>query len=164
MGVPPEPRPDGRRASDLLRRHYIALHPALPLGEAEGLLRAARARCLPVVADGRVVGVLSYRTLLRRYAALLHPLLSVPRAERAARLEADRARPVAEAMSAPAETARPDTPLPELARRLRRLGTGCIPVLAGEGAGEPVLGIVTESDLLRAAREPGFRREPQPVV
>lgn len=155
---PPAHGADPRTAADLLRRHYIALAPELSLREAEGWLNAARARCLPVVEAGRLAGVLAHRALFERYAEALRPVRDAAPRVRRERLEAVRRRPVHELMSAPPCAAAAGTPLAELARLLRRAGTGCVAVLEPSGEGAALLGIVTESDLLRAACDPRYRR------
>lgn len=155
---PAQGKADRRTAADLLRRHYIALRPDDPLGEAESWLRAARARGLPVVEAGRLVGLLSLRALFERYAEALRPARAAVPQELRALLEAERARPVRDAMAPPGETAGPSTPLPELARRLRSAGEGFIAVVTPGGRGSAMLGLVTASDLFRAARDPRFRR------
>ena len=90
------------------------------------------ARHLPVLRDGRVVGVLSERDLLARQAAL---------GQRAAGQMS-----VGEAMSAPALVARPDEDLAVAAERMLENRVGCLPVI-DQGA---LVGMLTRSDLLRA--------------
>lgn len=157
-GAPTAGRADARTAADLLRPHYIALDPELSLGEAEGLLSAARARCLPVVEGDRLTGLLRHRALQERYADALRPLRAAPAAERRERVAALRARPVREAMDPPGESATSATPLPELARLLDALETGFVGVHTAMRDGARLLGIVTESDLLRAGFDRSFRR------
>lgn len=154
------PADDVRTAGDLLRPHFLALAPELPLGEADALLEMTRARCLPVVDSGRLAGVLTHRALHERYAEALRALGDGPASLRRERLEALRARPVREVMAPPSATATPETPLPQLARLLERVGTGCVAVLDSLREGASIQGIVTESDMLRAARDERFRRVP----
>ncbi len=94
------------------------------------------ARHLPVLRNGRVVGVLTERDLLARQAAL---------GKRAAgRLS------VGEAMSKPPLLATTDEALSAAAQRMLENRVGCLPVV-DHGA---LVGMLTRSDLLRAIAEP----------
>ncbi len=93
------------------------------------------ARHLPVLRDGRVIGVLSERDLLARQAAL---------GKRAAGRMS-----VAEAMSTPALVAGADEDLAVAAERMLENRVGCLPVLE-RGT---LVGMLTRSDLLRAIAE-----------
>jgi CBS domain-containing protein len=133
-----------------MRRHFIALAPENSLLDAFQLMRFARLRFLPVVRGEILVGTLGFSDLL----ASVLPELSGRSPGRAPRL-ADT--PVAQAMRPAAETVVPTTALADAAASLVRAATGCVPVVEGGGPAPRLLGLVTETDLLRAALE----REPQ---
>lgn len=114
-----------------MRRHWIAVSPLAPLRDALQVMRLARLRLLPVVADGILRGVLSYPAAVE--AAL-----------------AGRAALVGEVM-ATAETGDERMPVAEAAARIARSRAGCLPVVDPGPAGPRLVGLVTESDLLRLA-------------
>ncbi len=134
-----------------MTRGVVVLSPQTTAAEALGLCRERRIRHLPVLEDGRLVGIVSDRDL--RSAA---PALGDP--GRASVLEEIR---VPDVMTREVVTARPDDPIEEAANRMREGRIGCLPVLeAGELAG-----ILTSSDVMEAlvyligAHEPGSRVE-----
>lgn len=144
---------DSRTARALMRRHLVAIAPDDPLGVATDLLRLGRMRGVPVLERGRLVGELTTREvslLLIRALGLGEVPPDDPRSE-----EELRDLPVRGLMSAPRAGVRPETPLAEVARRLAVDAAGYLPVVTGEGQ---LLGIVTESDLLRAALTARGRR------
>lgn len=94
-------------------------------------------RHVPVVEDGRVVGVLSDRDLFEAIGDL------TAEAERAL---AERRRTVRELMHAPPVTASPEDSVVTISVDLVLRGIGCLPVL-WHGV---LVGIVTEFDLLKA--------------
>ncbi len=67
-----------------------------------------------------------------------------------------RAIPVAKVMRANPWTADPDTTLREAAVRMLSFKIGCLPVVERSRDGLQLVGLVTESDLLRAAYAPDF--------
>jgi CBS domain-containing membrane protein len=134
----------------LMRSQFIAMTPDDSLLEADRIMRLARIRHLPVTHKGRLVGLISHRDIL---AASIAKLEERPPAER---LEHLRRIPIRELMQPDPYTATVDTPLQEAARRMLRLKIGCLPVVRATNDGLELVGIVTESDLLRAAYAPDF--------
>ena len=134
---------------DSMTREVAVLSPRATAAEALGLCRERRIRHLPVLEEGRLVGVVSDRDL--RSAA---PALGDP--ERAAALEKIR---ISDVLTREVVTARPDEPIEEAANRMREKKIGCLPVVQ-DGT---LLGIVTSSDVMEAlvqlmgAHEPGSR-------
>jgi CBS domain-containing protein len=127
---------------DVMRRDFVTVAAHEPLAEALRIMRFARLRHLLVETDGVLVGVLSYRDLLDRAVdAWQHgaPQLPAPSV------------PVEQLMVRPTWAVTPDTRLREAAARLCNLRVGCLPVVDGRGARARLIGIVTETDLLRAA-------------
>lgn len=129
---------DGRlTVADVMRRHFVSAPPDLSLVDARQLMRLARLRHLVVTRDGCLIGLLSYRELLE---SLLE------------RSSGDG--PIVNAMVASPTVAEPSTPLSDAAGRLCRYGIGCLPVVEEANCDLRMVGLVTESDLLRVA----FRR------
>jgi CBS domain-containing membrane protein len=115
----------------------LGCHHALTL--ADDIMSLERIRHLPVLEEGRVVGVVSQRDLFR--AALAVALGYQQRAHRMLR----RTMKVTEVMSAPAITVSPEAMVKEAARVMMEQKIGCLPVVEGHS----LVGIITETDILR---------------
>lgn len=131
-----------------MRRDFITVAPDESLAEARQIMRMARLRHLLVVRDGALVGILSYRDLLE---------LLFADARRPAETQA---LPVEAAMVRSPSYVTPEKPLAYAAARLWQLQLGCLPVVERNGAGERLVGLITEVDLLRAAYDPLHRAAP----
>jgi acetoin utilization protein AcuB len=136
---------------DSMTREVAVLSPETRAAEALALCRESRIRHLPVLEEGRLVGIVSDRDL--RSAA---PALGEPgRAEALAKLR------VSEVMTREVVSARPDDPIEEVANAMRERKIGCLPVLEDDA----LVGIITSSDVMEAlvflvgAHEPGSRLE-----
>jgi acetoin utilization protein AcuB len=112
---------------DVMATNLVTVRPRETARRAYRLMRDHRFRHLPVVEDGRLVGILSDRDL--------RPVLLSPTLARAQ---------VAELMSENLTTVPPDALVEEAASLLVVKKIGCLPVVA-DGA---LVGIVTETDLL----------------
>lgn len=123
-----------RPVDGVMRRHWISLSPAARLDDALQLMRLARVRQLPVVADGILVGVLSYPGLVAARLAGIAPL-------------------VQQVMTRVEETAESATTIREVVARMQRARAGCLPIVEPTAAGPLLIGLVTEADLLRLAYE-----------
>jgi len=108
---------------DWMRRHVITIESSQSLGDAHRLLVRHRIRQLPVMRDGRLVGIITHRDL--RDA---RPLT----------------RPVVSKMTAKPVTIGPDAAVDEAARRLRTYKIGGLPVVEHAR----LLGIITVADVL----------------
>lgn len=131
-----------RPVSDYMQAEVATLQRADRLDLADDIMRLGQIRHMPVLDGERVVGVISNRDLL---AASLSQALDVEPASRRAFLKSVE---VKEVMSEKLETARPDEPARDAARRMLDLRIGCLPVV---DADHNLLGLLTETDLLRAA-------------
>jgi CBS domain-containing protein len=131
--------------AQVMRRRFIALAPGDALLEAELLMRMARVRFLPVAVGGALVGGLSHRALL--VAALAKKL---PGRRSQALASWLRETPVARIMGSPVSVT-PGTSLGEAVARLLDKGDGCLSVVEPGAGGKRLVGLVTASDLLRAA-------------
>ena len=134
----------------LMRKHFVSVAPAESLLDADRIMRLARIRHLPVIEAGRLVGVLSHRDVLDASIARLE------RREGGERADHLRGITIAEVMQRDPYTALESTTLGDAARRMLRLKIGCLPVVRSGDKGEQVIGLITESDLLRAAYAPDF--------
>lgn len=137
--------------AEVMRREFITVSPDDSLLEACQIMRLARLRHLVVARDGILEGILSYRDI--QDEALSQPD-EKPEKDRNGSL---RTTPVARAMIPLPYAVAPETPLAEAAIRLCRLRLGCLPVVEQESGRPRILGLLTESDLLRAAFDPWFR-------
>jgi CBS domain-containing protein len=109
------------------------------LGSADDVMALGRIRHLPVLDEGRVVGVVSQRDLFRSAlaAALGYGENAQKRLLRTLRVK--------EVMREPAITISPETTTKEAARLMLEHKIGCLPVVEGH----TLVGIVTETDILR---------------
>jgi acetoin utilization protein AcuB len=134
---------------DSMTREVVTLSPEATAAEALALCRETRIRHLPVLEEGRLVGIVSDRDL--RSAA---PALGDPgRAEALGKIR------VSDVMARDVMSARPGDPIEEAAHAMRERKIGCLPVLDGD----ELVGIITSSDVMEAlvqlmgAHEPGSR-------
>jgi acetoin utilization protein AcuB len=146
-----------------MTEHLVTLSPEASVAEALTLCRKRRIRHIPILDEGRLVGIVSDRDL--RDAS---PTLGDP--ERARILQEIR---VADVMSREVITVDPQDSIENAAQQMYELKIESLPVVsegAVAGAGstvgeEEVLGIVTSSDVMRALvtlaglPEPGCRIE-----
>jgi len=143
-----------RQAEDtvaaLMRKHFVSVAPSESLLDADRIMRLARIRHLPVVEAGRLVGVLSHRDVLDASIARLERRDGVERADHLRNIA------VVEVMHKEPYTAIESTTLGDAARRMLRLKIGFLPVVRQGSDGQQLIGLVTESDLLRAAYAPDF--------
>ena len=120
----------------------ITAAPGHTLAQALELTRTHRIRHLPVLDDGRVVGIVSAHDL--RFA---HPPIWLEDADSMRRALHEHT--VAEVMTRDVVTISPLAPVEEAARVLCTRAFGCLPVVEAER----LVGIITESDILKAIAE-----------
>lgn len=126
----------------IMQREFASVRSDERLDFVDDVMALGRVRHMPVVDDGKLVGVVTQRDLL---AASLSRVLEFDVQERRTFL---RAVDVKEVMAARPITVAPSTTLADAAALLLRHKIGCLPVV---GAGGEAVGLVTETDLLRAA-------------
>ena len=125
------------RVRDWMSPDPITGSPTTTIAEGRRLLHAHGIRHLPVVEDGRLVGVVSDRDLREDPTA-------VPRDDAAEReLEA--------VMSSPAHVVDVDAAIGDAARLMLSRRISALPVVDGDGA---VVGLVTTTDCLLASLAP----------
>src|SRR5215213_9612481 len=136
---------------DSMTREIVTLAPDETVGTALALCRERRIRHLPVLKEGRLVGIVSDRDLRSATPALGEP-------HRAAALQKVL---VEDVMAGEVVSAHPDDPIEQAANTMRERRVGCLPVVE---SGE-LVGIITASDVMDAlvylvgANEPGSRME-----
>jgi CBS domain-containing protein len=126
------------RVADVMTREVRTLGPNDRLSLADELMKQGRFRHVAVVADGRVVGVLSQRDIF--HGALAWSLGQ----GRKAHEQLLAATAVKDVMASHVVTVDPDASLAEAAALLREHKIGCLPVVAGD----ELVGILTEGDFL----------------
>jgi len=119
--------------NEIMRKPVTVIHPGATLGEAFQIFQSRGFRHLPVMDEGRLVGVLTDRDL--RFAT--SSLSSAPRTVDD---------PVSSAVNSPVLTADPLDPVEDAARIMRDRKLGCLPVMDGS----ELVGILTGMDLLDA--------------
>jgi CBS domain-containing protein len=125
-----------------MQRDVATLRPDDHLDLADDVMRLGRIRHLPVLEKERVVGIVTQRDLLSvTLAAAFH----VDPAQRRSLVRVVEARDV---MTKDVVSVGTGTTLAQAAQVMLEHKIGCLPVLSGEGW---LVGLVTESDLLRAA-------------
>ena len=136
---------------DSMTREVVTLSPQDTAKTALALCRERRLRHLPVLEEGRLVGIVSDRDL----RAAVPPLGDSGRAAALAEIRAG------EVMAREVVTVARDDPIEQAANTMRERRIGCLPVVEG---GE-LVGIITASDVMDAlvylvgAHEPGSRME-----
>ena len=131
-----------RPVSDVMQVEVVTLGPGERLDLADDIMRLGRVRHMPVVENGKLVGLVSQRDLL---AASLSRFLDFERNQRRTFLHSIDVR---EAMSGDVVAVEPKTTLREAAELMLRHKVGCLPVVKPDRV---LVGLVTESDLLQAA-------------
>lgn len=125
-------------AADIMSGAVITISPDSSIGVAIALMREGGFRRLPVVDEGRLVGIVTDRDLRQ---ATNSPLVLRERWYSDFLLEAIK---VKSCMTPDPVTITPDTPVLEAVRLLRQHRIGGLPVVE-EGA---VVGIITTTDIL----------------
>ena len=130
-----------RPVSEIMTKDVITLHEEDDLLEIDRGMEQYQLRHLPVVDGTKLVGLVTHRDLLRVSASSLQSTAAAT-----ARDEYAKSRTfVSSVMTRDVMTVSPETPISEAARTLVEGRFGCLPVVDGES----LVGIVTESDMLR---------------
>jgi CBS-domain-containing membrane protein len=137
-----EPVPP-RLAKDIMTTNVVTLDESEQLDQLGEALKSFRFRHMPVVQGDRLVGMTTQRDLLRISASSLIPHRSQQDAFLQQRFR------VRDIMTEEVQSARPDTPLTELAERMRSGNLGCVPIVDSQ---QRVVGIVTEADFVKLAQ------------
>ncbi len=121
--------------ADFMTKDLVTVRESDDLALAESLLRLGGIRHLPVVQDGRLVGLVTQRDILR--------------SGHSGRADA-RTLPVSQIMTRELTTVRPAMALAQAARLMLERKFGCLPVCEDGGR---LVGIVTEADFVRFAAD-----------
>lgn len=122
----------------------VTLQSGEMLDLANDVMTLGRIRHLPILENGKVVGVLSQRNL---FHSALMTALGIRLKERKKMFKAI---PVNEVMSTPVTTVSPDAGLKEAARLMMEKKIGCLPVVEND----TLVGLLTETDILRYVAAP----------
>ncbi|MFS8523628.1 MAG: CBS domain-containing protein [Limnochordales bacterium] len=128
------------KVDDVYTRNPVTVGPETSAPDARKLMEEHDIRRLPVVQDGKLVGIVTLTDLLR---AAPSPATSLSIWELNYLLDKIK---VAELMTRDVVTATPDTDLQAVAKIMAERKIGGIPVVEGD----KVIGIITESDVFRA--------------
>jgi len=120
--------------ADLMTRDVVTIEEGDNLALGDDLLKLNHIRHLPVVREGRLVGLVSHRDLIRALA----------------RQAGNRITPIwaKDIMSRDVETVSPRTSVREVVEKLLDHKFGCLPVVDDDAR---LVGIITDSDLVRLA-------------
>jgi len=129
------------KVKELMTEHVETVERNDELSLAEDIMKMNRVRHLPVMEDGRLVGVLSQRDLF--LAALSTAMGFGEKASKAFLATV----PVKEVMADDLVTVAPSDDLKQAARLMSERKIGCLPVVE-DGR---LVGILTESDFLKLA-------------
>lgn len=137
------------RATRVMTKNVTCVPPELTLERAWYLMQDLRVRHLPVVFEGKLVGILSDRDLLRRALPVDAVQLSFPPSA------------VGEAMTPHPVTAPPTTNVPKLAALMLQHRIGSVPIVS---ARDELIGLVTSTDLLELLTTPDALGEELPFA
>ena len=126
-----------KTVGELMTRELITLNETQNLAIANELLRINRIRHLPVVRQGKLVGLITHRDLLKATG------LKCPDPAKQPLWAAD-------IMTREVATVSPDTRLRDAVGMMLKNKFGCLPVVSEDGS---LLGILTEADLVRYAQQ-----------
>jgi acetoin utilization protein AcuB len=142
------------RISEWMTTVAIAVTPSTPVSEARELMRRKRIRHLLVTEEERLVGIITDRDIRLNLPSPASSLSVWEVNYLITKLT------VGEAMTRSLITIRPDRPVAEAVRLMLEHKIGALPVTENER----VVGIITETDLLRAfAQVLGEHAKPAPV-
>jgi CBS domain-containing protein len=124
---------------DIMMGAPVTLRPDDTLHMASDIMSLGRIRHIPVVEDGRLVGILSQRDL---FGAAVDTVLKLKPGEQRKLLKSFR---IDQVMHKRVISAAPDTAVTEAARLMAEKKIGCLPIVEG---GE-LIGLVTSTNILR---------------
>lgn len=117
----------------------VTLKPDETLDLANDVISLGRIRHIPIIEDGRLVGVLSERDMM---GAATTTIFGLKRKSKSALLKSVLIKDV---MKKKVVTVKPDTPIKDAAHLMKEKKIGCVPVV-NEGS---LVGLVTTTDILR---------------
>ena len=128
-----------KTVSDVMTKKVVTIGENDTLEKLEEGMQRFHFRHLPVVEDGKLVGLVSHRDLLHAFSSFL----SASASERDAVI---RKQPAKKIMRADVVTIGPDDTLLDAAKLMWEAKLGCLPVVDKD---EKLVGILTEGDFVR---------------
>jgi acetoin utilization protein AcuB len=128
-----------RVVADIMTRSVVTLYEEDDLENVSEAMEKFRFAHVPVVDDGKLVGLITLRDLAAVFSSRLDP--TGPVRDDALRKNVF----VRDIMTTNVRTVKPDTPILDAARLMRDARLGCLPVVGGAGE---LVGIVTATDML----------------
>jgi len=130
---------EAKVVADVMTRSVVTLYEEDDLENIDEAMEKFRFRHVPVVDDGKLVGLVTRSDLRGISSSRLDPTGPI-------RDEALRKRTfVRDVMTTDVRTVHPDTPILEAARLMRDAKIGCLPVVVADDA---LVGIITSTDML----------------
>jgi predicted transcriptional regulator len=123
----------------------VTLKPDETLDLANDVISLGRIRHIPIIEDGRLVGVLSERDMM---GAATTTIFGLKRKSKSALLKSVLIKDV---MKKKVVTVKPDTPIKDAAHLMKEKKIGCVPVV-NDGS---LVGLVTTTDILRYVENVG---------
>ena len=123
----------------------VTLKPDETLDLANDVISLGRIRHIPIMEDGRLVGLLSERDMM---GAATTTIFGLKRKSKSALLKSVLIKDV---MKKKVVTVKPDTPIKDAAHLMKEKKIGCVPVV-NEGS---LVGLVTTTDILRYVENVG---------
>src|SRR5215467_1499407 len=130
---------------EIMMGNPVTLKPADTLDLANDVISLGRIRHIPVVEDGRLVGLLSERDLM---GPAVTTIFGLKQKSKSALLKSFL---IQDVMKKKVVTVMPETPIKDAAHLMREKKIGCVPVVSA-GA---LVGLVTTTDILRYVEELG---------
>jgi CBS domain-containing membrane protein len=132
---------NGKRGfvSEIMMGSPVTLKPDDTLDLANDIISLGRIRHIPIVDDGKLIGIISERDLI---GAAANRIFGLKQKNKSALLKSVRIKDI---MRKRVVTMDPDTPIKEAAHLMAAKKIGCVPVVR-EGA---LVGLVTTTDVLR---------------
>jgi CBS domain-containing membrane protein len=131
--------PEQMQVAELMSNELVTLTEDETLAHAENCMARGRIRHLPVVRDGKLVGLVTHRDLLASSFSIFADVKRTEQRRVFARISAG------ELMHRDVVTVRPDTLVADAAKTLLKNKYGCLPVVDEEGV---LVGMITEADFL----------------
>ena len=128
-----------RVVREIMTGSPVTLKPEDTLDLANNVISLGRIRHIPVVEDGRLVGLLSERDLM---GAATTEIFGLKQKRKSALLKTVLIKDV---MQKRVITVKPDTPIKDAAQLMADKKVGCVPVVSAEA----LVGLVTTTDILR---------------
>jgi CBS domain-containing protein len=126
-------------AREIMMGSPVTLKPDDTLDLANDVISLGRIRHIPVVDDGRLVGIITERDLI---GAAATQIFGLKQKNKSALLKTVK---IKEVMKKRIISAAPDTPIKEIAHMMAEKKIGCVPIVSA-GA---LVGLVTTTDILR---------------